>query len=177
MINACSNLKNVKTKNGVYIVFGNHDLNTYGGNNHYTTSQFIHELKKNNINILEDETILINDKFYIIGRKDKTVVNRLGINELINGVDKDKLMIVLDHQPVDYDENEESGIDLVLSGHTHGGQMLPIKYFAEAISTNEMTYGIKKLNNTHFIVSSGMSGWGIPLKTGTVSEYVHITIK
>ena len=177
MIKACNSLGKVKTKYGVYIAFGNHDLNTYGGNRNYTSEQFLNELRKNGVITLEDEIVLINEEFYLIGRRDKTVNNRLKISQLINDIDKDKLIIVLDHQPVDFKNNVKSGVDLVLSGHTHGGQMFPLGYIGELVSDNEMTYGLEKTGKTNFIVSSGMSGWGIPLKTGTISEYVHITIK
>ncbi len=156
MLIACEGLGRIKTKYGVYTIFGNHDLNTYGGNRYYSIEQFITELKNNNVTILEDETLLINEEFYLIGRKDKTIRNRLGMFDLTKNIDKTKPMIVLDHQPVDFDNNEAAGIDLLLSGHTHGGQLFPLAYIGELISDNEMTYGIKKINNTTFIVSSGM---------------------
>ena len=177
MSDACEALGNAKTKYGVYMIFGNHDLNTYGGNRNYSSEEFIAKLSENNVKILQDEVSLINDEIYIIGRKDRTVVDRMSITDLTKNLDKSKLIVVADHQPVDYENNKKAGVDLVLSGHTHGGQMFPLAYIGELISENEMTYGMEKQNNTTFVVSSGISGWGIPLKTGTISEYVHIKIK
>lgn len=174
---ACKALGSAKTKYGVYMIFGNHDLNTYGGNRNYSTTEFIEILRDNNVNILEDEAILINEQFYLLGRKDRTVSDRMNIVDLTKNIDKSKPIIAIDHQPVDYQNVIKAGVDILLSGHTHGGQMFPLAYLNELVSQNEMTYGLKRIQDTTFIVSSGISGWGIPLKTGSISEYVYLKIK
>ncbi len=84
---------------------------------------------------------------------------------------------MLDHQPNDYDNEAESGADLVLSGHTHGGQLFPLGLFGVLLGSNDKTYGIETRDNTTFIVNSGISDWAIKFKTGTKSEYGVITIK
>ena len=84
---------------------------------------------------------------------------------------------MIDHQPNAYDEEADSGADLVLSGHTHGGHIFPGAYLGEWFGMNDRSYGIEKRQNTQFVVTSGISGWGIPFKTGTFSEYVMINIK
>ena len=48
------------------------------------------------------------------------------MEELTADLDPDKFSIVLDHQPQDYEAQAEAGVDLVLSGHTHGGQLFPL---------------------------------------------------
>ena len=85
-------------------------------------------------------------------------------------------MIVLDHQPTDFEKQAESGVDLVLCGHTHGGQLFPITYAGEWFNINDRTYGHEKRNNTDFIVTSGISDWELAFKTGTKSEYVIIDV-
>ena len=95
---------------------------------------------------------------------------------LTEGLDKEKFIIVLDHQPSDYDAQAAAGVDLVLSGHTHGGQLIPITYVGEWIGVNCRTYGREKRENTEFIVSSGISDWAILFKTGCKSEYVVIDV-
>ena len=99
------------------------------------------------------------------------------MDELTQNLDKSKYMLVLDHQPGDYDAQADSGVDLVLSGHTHGGQMIPITYVGELFNINDATYGYEKRKDTEFIVTSGISDWEILFKTGTKSEYVIIDVE
>ena len=86
-------------------------------------------------------------------------------------------IIDLNHQPNDYTNEEKSGVDLVLSGHSHGGQIIPLGIIGKLIKENEEYYGLHKRGNTTFIVNSGMSNWAMSFKTGTKSEYSVITIR
>ena len=156
-------------KYGVYYVYGNHDR----GYNSERSKILRYELEKNNVHILVDEVVEFNN-FYLIGRNDKRYP-RHSIDDLIEGLD-DRYKIVLNHQPNDYD-NEQGKVDLVLSGHTHGGQMLPLGLIGTISGSNDMEYGLKEINNTNFIVTSGISCWAVQFKTGTKSEYVIIDIK
>lgn len=177
MINSCKYLGEVKTKYGIYFAYGNHDKGYYGSEYRgFSKSELEDELKKNKIRILEDESILINDEFYIIGRKDFEEKNRKSIDSLTKDLDKNKYMIVMDHQPTDYENESNSKVDLVLSGHTHGGQLIPIIALNKLFSENCRVYGCEKRDNTNFIVSSGISDWEIIFKTGCISEYVVIDI-
>ena len=67
--------------------------------------------------------------------------------------------------------------DLVLSGHTHGGHIFPMGQLAVLTGVNDRRCGYERRNGTDFIVTSGISGWAIPIKTGTWSEYVVIDIE
>ncbi|WP_294405824.1 metallophosphoesterase [uncultured Clostridium sp.] len=176
MVNACKSLGKAESEYGIYYIFGNHDLHNYGGNPYYSTEEFISELKKNNINILEDKAVLLGDKFYIAGRLDATAHDRETTEELLQNADKSKYIVLLDHQPLEYDEADKAGADLLLSGHTHGGQIFPLAYINKLVSSNEMVYGIKKTGSTTCIVSSGISEWGFAFRTGCKSEYVVINI-
>lgn len=173
MVIACEALGNAKTKYGVYYIHGNHDKGYYPKHRNYVKEDLNNELIKNNVNVLEDDYVLINDEFYVIGRKDKSDKNRLPMDKLMEGVDKSKYTILLDHQPNDYD-NEKGKVDLVLSGHTHGGNLFPVNFIVYA--NNDQTYGMKEIDNTTFIVSSGISCWGMPLNNVTIQEYVIIKI-
>ncbi|MDO5518288.1 MAG: metallophosphoesterase [Clostridium sp.] len=177
MVDACESLGKAKSKYGVYFIFGNHDLDVYGGNRYYSDEELLNELKKNNINVLQDENVLIDDKFYICGRQDATVRDRKSTEELLSEVDKSKFTLLLDHQPIEYKEAEENGADMLLSGHTHGGQLFPLAYINTAISRNDMVYGFEQKGNTSFIVSSGISEWGFGFRTGCKSEYVVIDVE
>ena len=102
--------------------------------------------------------------------------DRQPIDELLKGIDAKRYMIVLDHQPNDYAAESAAGADLVLSGHTHGGQLIPINFVGEWLGANDRTYGREKRGTTEFIVTSGISDWAIGFKTGTKSEYVVLNL-
>ncbi len=176
LIKACKALGALKTNYGVYLVYGNHDKG-YFNYRDFSENDLKNELKKNGIKTLKDETVLINNSLYLIGRKDKSDNNRLDMLSLTKNLDKTKYMLVADHQPNDYKAQEKSGVDLVISGHTHGGHMFPAGYIGLISGANDKIYGLEKRNNTTFIVSSGISGWAIPFKTGAISEFVVIDIK
>ena len=181
MIKACEAIGKIDARYGIYFVFGNHDRGYYN-NRGYSGEDLINELSKNGITSLQDESVLIDDRFYLIGRRDasETVeksATRQSMDELTKNLDTGKYMVVLDHQPVDYEAQQKSGVDLVLSGHTHGGQMYPLTYLMNYIGENDSIYGLKHRGNTDFIVNSGISDWSVKFKTGCRSEYVFITIK
>ena len=172
MIKGTSSLSLLKPTYGVYFVFGNHDRG-YSNYRDFNSNDLVNELIKNNVRVLVDEVVEF-DNFYLIGREDRSK-NRKNIDELVSNLDN-KYKIVLNHQPNDYD-NEKDKVDLVLSGHTHGGQLFPLGLVGMILGENDLDYGIKTIGNTNFIVTSGISDWSIQFKTGTKSEYVIINIK
>ena len=182
MIETCRRLGEMKTPYGVYFVFGNHDKGYYGPEYRgFSAQELIEELKKNNVTVLQDETVLVDHRFYIIGRKDfseekERLSTRLSMEELIKPLDKSKYMIVADHQPADYQNQAATGVDLVISGHTHGGQLFPFNQVGKWIGANDRVYGHEKRNHTDFVVTSGLSDWAIKFKTGTKSEFVVINV-
>lgn len=178
MIKTSETLGNMHTKYGVFFVFGNHDRGYYGPEHRgFSALELIDKLKKNNVNVLLDETVALNDDFYLFGRRDLSFAGRKSMQEALVGVDAKKYMIVLDHQPADYENQAKSGADLVLSGHTHGGQLFPFNQVGKWLGVNDLVYGHEKRKNTDFIVTSGISDWAIKFKTGTKSEYVVVNIK
>ncbi|MGN0614023.1 MAG: metallophosphoesterase [Porcipelethomonas sp.] len=182
MFGSCRALADFDTKYGVYYIYGNHDRGyTKEERRGWTNEEFVSALEESGVTILEDESILIDDRFYITGRMDYSVEEKGGsradMQTLTENLDEDKFSIVLDHQPRDYDAQAESGADLVLSGHTHGGQFFPIIKAGEWMGVNCLTYGIEKRGDTSFIVSSGIADWEIDFKTGCKSEYVVIDVR
>ena len=99
------------------------------------------------------------------------------MDELVKKLDTDKYIVVMDHQPHDYDNQEKAGVDMVLSGHTHGGQFFPVNNAGVWIGANDKTYGREKRTDTNFIVTSGISDWALKFKTGCKSEYVVIDVE
>ena len=182
MLKATKALGQMKTKYGIYFVFGNHDRGYYGAAHRgFSADELIDELNKNGIKVLRDESVLIDDDFYLIGRRDYSVKHerggeRLSAAELTKDLDMSKYIIVLDHQPVEYDKDAAAKVDLVLSGHTHGGQLFPFNQVGKWIGANDLVYGHERRGNTDFIVTSGISDWAIKFKTSTKSEFVIINL-
>ena len=175
MIKSCKGLGNLKTKYGVFFVYGNHDKGYYN-HRRFNNDDLVEELNKNNVIVLEDEIYEINDNIVLVGRQDTQVANRANIKDLVNDIDKDKYIVVLDHEPNDYKNETKANVDLVLSGHTHGGQLIPLGPIGVLLGFNDAYYGLEKRDNTTFIVNSGIGDWAIKFKTGTKSEYVVIDI-
>jgi predicted MPP superfamily phosphohydrolase len=177
MIRSCEGLGALETKYGVYFVYGNHDKG-YFNNRDYGDKEIREELAKNNVVILEDEGIDIPDSnIYLLGRQDRQVRSRISVQDLMEDVDLNKYVVVLDHEPNDYDNEEDAKMDLVISGHTHGGQLFPLMIFDKMFGANDQIYGIEKRGISTFIVSSGIGDWAVKFKTGTVAEYVVIDLK
>ena len=174
IVEASSGLGKLKTKYGVYFVYGNHDKGYYNINKGIRLKE---ELEKNNVTILQDEIVNITDNIILVGRCDRSLIHRLDANTLTRDLDKNKYIIMLDHQPNDYENEKNSGVDLVLSGHTHGGQLYPLGFFGVLFGSNDKVYGIETRDNTTFIVNSGIGDWAIKFKTDTKSEYGVIDIK
>ncbi len=176
MVKCTEILGQTKTTYGIYMIYGNHDKG-YFNSRDFSVVDLEKELEKNNIILLEDEVKLIDDKFYLVGRQDRSMQNRMSADELTKDLDASKYIVMLDHQPNDYDNEEKTSTDLVLSGHSHGGQMFPIGITGELTGANDKTYGLEVRNDTTFIVNSGISDWAIKFKTATFSEYGVIDIK
>ena len=166
---------NIKNKYGVYFVYGNHDKQSYVRNKKYGYEELEKTIFNNSIKILNDSYISITDDIVIIGRNDYSM-GRSEINSYLD-VSLDSYLIMVDHQPVDFSENLDFGIDLIVSGHTHGGQIFPIEFFINLFNTADLSYGYKKIDSLNAIVSSGVAGWGYPIRTSHHSEYVVIDIK
>jgi len=177
-------LGEVNVPYGVFFAYGNHDKGYSGQTRGYGASKLEAALKEQGVTILEDQVFPLRSDCILIGRADASTGlsdggyeegGRAEIASLIKNAGE-KYTIILDHQPNDYDAEAAAGADLVLSGHTHGGQLIPINRIGELIGANDRTYGHEKRENTDFIVTSGISAWEIPFKTGCRSEYVIIDL-
>ena len=181
-------LKRIKSKYGVYAVYGNHDIDEKilaGFTFNWDKSEVLIDsrmeefLSKSNIKTLRDETILIDDSFYLIGRLDYhkygiKINERKTIEELIKDIDIDKPIIVLDHEPYELNELSNNNVDLDLSGHTHNGQMFPSNILIKVIWDNP--YGLLKVGNMTSIVTSGIGVYGPNMRVLTTAEVVNINV-
>ena len=175
MLAAAEALGSLQAKYGVYYVFGNHDRG-YNQSRDFTAEDLRHAFEQYHVTVLEDESVRVGGCVSVTGRRDKGVNDRLSMQALTETLEPSDYLIVLDHQPNDYENEAAAGADLVLSGHTHGGHIWPAGQVGLLMGANDRIYGTETRGNTTFLVTSGISGWAIPFKTGAVSEYVVIDV-
>ncbi len=169
-------LGNIQSRFGIFFVFGNHDRVVYSPNPPFSQTELEEAITAGGITILRDEARVLAEDLVLLGRHDRSM-NPKPVEELLRGVNKEAFLLMADHQPVDFAEKEAAGIDLQMSGHTHGGQIFPIGYVNTLISTNELCYGQEQVGQMNAIVSSGVSGWGFAIRTQAPSEYVLVDIQ
>ena len=176
-------LKKLKTKYGVYSVYGNHDVKekvllgfTFQDKKKKTSDKRMDDfLEKSNIKLLKDNYVLIKDSIYLYGRPDlKKSSSRKSVKELTKKLDKNRTIIVIDHQPKELKELSKRGVDLDLSGHTHDGQIFPLNLIVKLAYDN--SYGIKKYNNMTSIVTSGVGIYGPNMRVFTKAEITCIKL-
>ncbi len=162
---------------GIYYVYGNHDRQPYTESPSYTDEELENAILENGITILEDDYKVINEELILAGRADAAwgnSSNRASVEEILSDVNREKYIIMADHQPIEAEENNAQGVDLELSGHTHAGQLWPVGIFTEL--TGGFNYGEYQKENCTVIVSSGFTGWGYPIRTEEHCEYVVINV-
>jgi predicted MPP superfamily phosphohydrolase len=167
--NMGSIMKELKAPLGVYGVLGNHEY--YGGQ----IPEFVEQMKSIDIRILMDEHVTIADSFQLVGRKDKTDRGRKTFEELLSEVDRSYPVIAMDHQPAELGQAEKYGVDILLSGHTHRGQMAPNHLITRKMF--ELDWGYLKKGRLHAFVSSGYGFWGPPMRIGSRSEILQIDVQ
>lgn len=183
MYEAFNQLANIKSTYGTFYVYGNHEKKaTYAKKPKFTQDELDTAITDSGIKILADNSIAVNDEITLTGRIDKSFSednSRQPIDDLVveTNMDSNKINILVDHQPVDFNEADNAGYDLMLSGHTHAGQIWPGGFFIKTFVKDTFGYGHKKLNNLDLITSSGMAGWGLPVRTEGNCEYVILNIK
>lgn len=170
---AIETLRGLRSTYGTYACLGNHD----GGS---TFGQMEDFLEKADIRLLKDEFTVIDDRFVLAGRLDRSPIGGYGnekrkpLSEYLTVDDPTLPVIVLDHNPQGIEEYG-SEADLVLCGHTHKGQIFPGRLFTSRIYTVDYGYYRKDAQSPHVIVSSGVGYWGMPMRVGTDSEIVSVS--
>ncbi len=160
---------------GVYFVPGNHEYNAQREGVMDLVSVFLN-LEAAGVSPLKDESVDLG-AFYLIGRDDVKSFTRASVQTLFEDVDQDLPVIVLDHEPMELDEVKTAGVDLQLSGHTHAGQLFPGGPLMELVGIYDYAYGHHRAGEYQIIVSSGIGAWGFPMRVGSPSEIVLVTLK
>lgn len=183
-------LRTIRSKYGVYACWGNHDLNEpilagFTFKHKKEDSKQLKDprmklfLQNSNIQLLEDEAVLIDNSFYVVGRKDASLIEKIEEKrktpaQLTQKLDKDKTIIVIDHQPKELQELADAGADLDLCGHTHNGQTFPGNLTIKPMWENPC--GISQKDAMTCIVTSGAGVWGPAMRLGTDSEICSIQV-
>lgn len=163
----------LKAPLGVYASTGNHEY--IGGAN-----MAVSYLLKHNIHVLRDTAKQILPNVYIIGRDDIESnrfagQTRKSLKEITAQIPDSAIKIVLDHQPRAYQEAADAKTDLILSGHTHHGQLWPLNYITQAMFP--VSWGYAQFDQMHAYVSSGIGTWGPPVRLGNRPEVVVFTLQ
>ena len=165
-----SPLNDLNAPLGLYYSLGNHDF-ILGAD------RVIDLLRGENINVLSNRMIE-KEGLQIIGL-DFTPDRNFDMKREIlahTGYSAVKPSILLFHEPKDTVKSEGVGIDLQLSGHTHGGQLFPFNFLARYFYHNH-SHGIYKRHDYTLSVTAGVGTWGPPMRTGSNSEIVIITLR
>lgn len=171
--NLGKDLLKLKAPLGVYASTGNHEY--IGG-----AEDAVAYLENHGIRVLRDTSLLIDNSFYLVGREDKqrtafTQKPRKTVHKLIASLDKQKPIVMLDHQPYNLHVAQKAGVDFQISGHTHHGQLWPFGYITQRIF--EVSRGYKQKGDSHFYVSTGFGTWGPPVRVGNRPEILEFTLE
>lgn len=184
----CSILREIKSRYGVYACYGNHDIeekilvgftfpNDKKKESDPRMDRFLEDAK---ITLLRDESVLIDDSFYLVGRPDygrpgRGIEQRKSPEEIMAELDESKPVFILEHEPREIEELSEAGADMQLCGHTHDGQVWPGTWTIHLFWENP--YGYLKKGELHSIVTSGIGVYGPAMRVDSKSEVCEIDLE
>lgn len=167
-------LKGLESSYGTFFVVGNHEY-------FHGIEEIMASVKDLGIRVLENENLYIGTEgegFHLAGVYDvfgyRAKHHRPDIYRALKGTDQDSPTVLLAHQPR-FVEEADGKVDLILSGHTHGGQLFPFK----ALVKLQQPYvnGLHRHSEkTQVYVNKGTGFWGPPMRLGASSEITHIRL-
>ncbi len=149
---------------GVWFVTGNHEY--YSG-----ADEWIAQLKTLEVTTLRNERRQIAPGLWLAGIDDLSAHgngHRPDLPRALQGRDPSQPVVLLAHQPKQFDEAAAQGVDLTLSGHTHGGQIWPFVWLVSL--AQPYVAGLHEKNGSQLYVSRGTGFWGPPLRIGAPPE-------
>ena len=168
-------LAKLSAKHGVFFVTGNHEY--YSG-----ADEWIDELARLGVRTLRNERVALGDgehSFDLAGVDDWTA-RRFGgghganLARALAGRDPARELVLLAHQPKQIHEAARLGVGLMLSGHTHGGQIFPWQLLVKL--DQPYIAGLAQHEDTHIYVSRGTGFWGPPMRVAAPAEIALIEL-
>ena len=162
-------LSSLSAPYGVYAIIGNHEFY----NDVYAFKRAIENI---DIKFLFNSGVHIeNSNIYLAGLPEfSTMFERINLWRSIQNSQKSDFKILLSHQPVIINSLDKELYDLVLSGHTHGGQIFPMHLLTK--KANQYLAGRYKANGIDLIVSRGAGAWGPQMRLFAPSDIVVIDL-
>ncbi len=159
----------IKSRLGLFGVLGNHEY-------YYGLERSIDCYKTFGIKLLHNESLDLGGlRLTGLGDIHTEKLSEQAVTGTLKKNQDGKFTILLSHQPVYYEAIAAAGDYLVLSGHTHKGQIFPFHIFTKLFY--KYFYGLYRLNNSVFYVTSGAGTWGPPLRWLAPAEIPVITLK
>jgi uncharacterized protein len=165
-------LADLRAKDGVFFVTGNHEY--YSG-----ADAWIAHLGTLGIRVLRNERVDVRGLFDLAGVDDSSAARMLphhgqDLAKALAGRDPSRTVVLLAHQPKAVSEARRAEVDLQLSGHVHGGQMVPFNWLARL--DQPFVAGLHRVDKTWVYVSTGTGYWGPPMRVGPGAEITHIEL-
>lgn len=169
-------LGQLEAPGGIYMVPGNHEYIS-------GIDSVMEFISRTPIVLLRDSVAALPGGVVIVGRDDRSNRGRKSLEMLKQEADavadavsgNGPVVILMDHQPYELSEKDSHGFDVQFSGHTHRGQVWPMSLLVDKMYPQ--SHGYRKWNNSHVVVSSGLSLWGPPFRIGTNSDLWVIDLK
>lgn len=172
---AAEPLRDLVSRDGTFFVTGNHEYFVDD------TTAWLRELDRLGIHTLRNENTLIrrgSAGFDLVGVNDvagESIAEPPDFDRALVGTDRARPTVLLAHQPVQVAEAADRGVDLQLSGHTHGGQMWPFHYVVQAVQPS--LAGLSNFGDTQLYVSRGAGFWGPPVRVGAPPDISVLTLQ
>jgi predicted MPP superfamily phosphohydrolase len=170
-------LADLVSEQGVFFVTGNHEY-------FVDTDAWLRHLPTLGVDVLRNERVAIRRgtaTFDLAGIDDRTAASSglpghgADLDTALDGRDDGVPVVLLAHQPVQVEQARAAGVDLQLSGHTHGGQLWPFDY---AIRLDQPAVeGLSRHGDTQLYVTSGVGYWGPPMRVGARPEVTVVELR